>query len=53
MLLETLNLVHLRAIGPQLLDAPGHYLPATMLAFNTDGDVVSTDPNALIAPAAG
>jgi len=52
-LLETLDLVHLRAIGPQLLDAPGHYLPATMLAFNTDGDVVSTDPNALIAPAAG
>jgi len=52
-LLETLDLVHLRAVGPQSLDAVGHYLPATMLAFNADGDAVSTDPNTLIATAAG
>ena len=52
-LLETLDLVHLRAVGPQSLDAVGHYLPATMLAFNTDGDAVSTDPNTLTGTAAG
>jgi hypothetical protein len=47
-LLETLDLAHLRATGPESVDAVGHYLPATMLAFNIDGDVVSTDPTALI-----
>ena len=34
--------------GRSSLGAVGHYLPATMLAFNADGDVVSTDPNTLI-----
>ncbi len=47
-LLETLDLAHLRATGPESVDAVGHYLPATMLAFNIEGDAVSTDPNALI-----
>ena len=47
-LLETLDLAHLRATGPESVDAVGHYLPATMLAFNVDGDVVSTDPNTLL-----
>ena len=46
--LETLDLAHLRAVGPEAVDAVGHYLPATMLAFNVDGDAVSTDPNTLI-----
>ena len=52
-LLETLDLAHIRAVGPEAVDAVGHYLPATMLAFNTDGDAVSTDPNALTGTAAG
>ncbi len=47
-LLETLDLAHLRAIGPESLGAAGQYLPATMLAFNREGDAVSTDPNILI-----
>ena len=47
-LLETLELAHLRATGPEAVDAVQHYLPATMLAFNVHGDAVSTDPNALI-----
>ena len=47
-LLETLDLAHLRAVGPRSLPAVAHYLPATMLAFNAAGDVVSTDPNTLI-----
>ncbi|MET0461256.1 MAG: hypothetical protein ABW195_18540, partial [Ilumatobacteraceae bacterium] len=47
-LLETLDLAHLRAVGPWSLPAAAHYLPATMLAFNAAGDVVSTDPNTLI-----
>lgn len=46
-LLETLDLAHLRACGPAELDAVGHYLPAAVLAFNLDGDAVSTDLNAL------
>ena len=52
-LLETLDLAHLRAVGPESIDAAGHFLPATMLAFNVDGDAVSTDPNTLITAAAG
>jgi hypothetical protein len=52
-LLETLDLAHLRAVGPDAVDAVGHYLPATMLAFNVSGDAVSTDPNALTGTAAG
>ena len=47
-LLETLDLAHLRGVGPEALGAVGHYLPATMLAFNVAGDAVSTDPNTLI-----
>jgi hypothetical protein len=52
-LLETLDLAHLRAVGPESIDTAGHFLPATMLAFNVDGDAVSTDPNTLITAAAG
>ena len=52
-LLETLDLAHLRATGPESVDAVGHYLPATMLAFNVDGDAVSTDPNALLGAPEG
>jgi hypothetical protein len=52
-LLDTLDLAHLRAVGPEAVDAVGHYLPATMLAFNVDGDAVSTDPNALIDAVTG
>ncbi len=46
-LLETLDLAHLRAVGPEDLDAVGHYLPATALAFNAEGDAVATDLNPL------
>jgi hypothetical protein len=52
-LLETLDLAHLRAVGPESIDAAGHFLPATMLAFNADGDAVSTDPNTLTTATAG
>jgi hypothetical protein len=44
-LLETLDLAHLRACGPAELESAGHYLPAAVLAFNLDGDAVSTDLN--------
>jgi hypothetical protein len=46
-LLETLDLAHLRALGPEALGDAGQYLPATTLAFNADGDAVSTDLTAL------
>jgi hypothetical protein len=46
-LLEILDLTHIRACGPAQLDAIGHYLPAAVLAFNADGDAVSTDLNPL------
>ena len=46
-LLETLDLAHVRALAPDDLDLVRQFLPATMLAFNTDGDVPSTNPNAL------
>ena len=40
---ETVNLVHMRAVTPDLLDQTSHYLPAAYFAFNADGDTVSTD----------
>ena len=46
-LLETLDLAHVRALAPDDIDLVRQFLPATMLAFNTDGDVPSTNPNAL------
>ncbi len=46
-LLETLDLAHLRTVGPELLDAAAQYLPATLLSFNVAGDVPSTDPTVL------
>jgi hypothetical protein len=46
-LLEILDLTHVRACGPAQLDVIGHYLPAAVLAFNADGDAVSTDLNPL------
>ncbi|HEX6886541.1 MAG TPA: hypothetical protein VF143_00430 [Candidatus Nanopelagicales bacterium] len=46
-LLETLDLAHVRALAPDDLDLVRQFLPATMLAFNTDSDVPSTNPNAL------
>jgi hypothetical protein len=49
-LVETLEQAHLRAVPPSALGAVRQYLPATMLAFNAEGDSVSTDPNALTPP---
>jgi hypothetical protein len=49
-LVETLEQAHLRAVPPAALGAVRQYLPATMLAFNAEGDSVSTDPNALTPP---
>jgi hypothetical protein len=46
-LLETLELARLRAVGPDQLGAIAHFLPAATLAHNTTGDAVSTDLNAL------
>lgn len=46
-LLETLDLAHVRALAPDDLDLVRQFLPATMLAFNTEGDVPSTNPNTL------
>ena len=46
-LLETLDLAHVRALAPDDIDLVRQFLPATMLAFNTDGDVPSTNPNSL------
>ncbi len=46
-LVETLEQAHLRAVPPAALGAVRQYLPATMLAFNAEGDAVSTNPNAL------
>ncbi|UVO50211.1 hypothetical protein M0208_06625 [Sphingomonas sp. SUN019] len=46
-LLETLELARLRALDPEDLDLVRQFLPATVLPFNTDGDVPSTSPNAL------
>ena len=46
-LLETLDLAHLRTVGPERLDAASQFLPASLLPFNVAGDVPSTDPNVL------
>ena len=46
-LLETLELARLRALDPEDLDLVRQFLPATVLPFNTDGEVPSTSPNAL------
>lgn len=46
-LLETLDLARLRALDPEDLDLVRQFLPATVLAFNTEGDVPSISPNAL------
>ena len=46
-LLETLDLARLRLVGPEDLGDLGHYLPAAYLAFNAEGDAVSTDMNPL------
>ena len=46
-LLETLELARLRAVGPDQLGEIAHFLPAAMLAYNDHGDAVSTDLNAL------
>ncbi|MEP7309262.1 MAG: LamG domain-containing protein [Acidobacteriota bacterium] len=42
-LLETLDLARIRMVGPHNLGPADHLLPATLLAFNADGDTVSTD----------
>jgi hypothetical protein len=46
-LLETLELAHVRALDAEDLDLARQFFPATVLPFNTDGDVPSTNPNAL------
>ncbi len=51
-LIETLELAHLRAVPPSALGAIRQYLPATALAFNAEGDAVSTDP-AVLTPNPG
>jgi hypothetical protein len=40
---ETISLVHMRAVTPDLLDETSHYLPAAYFAFNADDHTVSTD----------
>jgi hypothetical protein len=40
---ETISLVHMRAVTPDLLDETSHYLPAAYFAFNAEGHTVSTD----------
>ncbi len=51
-LIETLELAHLRAVPPEALGAVRQYLPASVLAFNTEADVPSTDPH-VFDPAGG
>jgi hypothetical protein len=46
-LLETLDMLRIRAVDPTALGDAAHYLPATYLAFNANGDAVSTDLNPL------
>jgi hypothetical protein len=46
-LLETLDMLRIRAVDPTALGDVAHYLPATYLAFNANGDAVSTDLNPL------
>ena len=40
---ETVSLVHMRAVTPDLLDETSHYLPAAYFAFNAEDHTVSTD----------
>jgi hypothetical protein len=40
---ETIGLVHMRAVTPDLLDETSQYLPAAYLAFNAENHTVSTD----------
>ena len=40
---ETISLVHMRAVTPDLLDETSHYLPAAYFAFNAENHTVSTD----------
>ena len=42
-LLETMDLVRVRAVGPEALGELGQYLPALYFALNLAGDTVSTD----------
>jgi hypothetical protein len=42
-LLETMDLVRVRAVGPEALGEFGQYLPALYFALNLAGDTVSTD----------
>jgi len=51
-LVETLELAHLRAVPPAALGPARQYLPAAVLAYNAEGDAPSTDPNTL-TPAGG
>ena len=46
-LIETLELAHLRAVPPSALGAIRQYLPATVLAYNAERDAVSTNPGTL------
>ena len=50
-LIETLELAHLRAVPPSALGAIRQYLPAAVLAYNAEGDAVSTNPGTLTPPA--
>jgi hypothetical protein len=40
---ETIALVHMRAVTPDLLDETSQYLPAAYFAFNAEGHTVTTD----------
>jgi hypothetical protein len=42
-LLETMDLTRIRAVGPEALGELGQYLPATYFAFNAQNDTISTD----------
>ena len=42
-LMETMDLTRLRAVGPEALGELGQYLPATYFAFNAQNDTISTD----------
>jgi hypothetical protein len=46
-LLETLDMLRIRAVDPAALGDAAHYLPATYLAFNVNADAISTDLNPL------
>ncbi|MEQ1528268.1 MAG: hypothetical protein ABL925_03060 [Methylococcales bacterium] len=42
-LIETLDLAHIRAVCPEALEELSQFLPALQFAFNTDNETVSTD----------